>query len=229
MASKFKIKTIEDRINQMKTDNPRHNVDLISTSAWSLRIDALNKVNQMIPARFKDAEITDAGILSNDIQSAVIDMFLPYPKGNAGIIFTGPAGCGKTHTAIATMKWIAEKDPECVAYFGLYPKIVQELRTEFSDGSYNESGSTWDKITNDSGLFGGLVVIDDIASAKPTEFELEKLFMMIDRRTNEFFPTIITTNIPFDKFEEVFGQRISSRLLGYFTIINFPDHDYRDK
>lgn len=229
MSSKFKIRTVEERIEQMKKDNLRHTPELIELAARALRAEASQKVGQMIPARFKDADLADAGILSNDIKSAVLDMFLPCPEGKSGIIFTGPAGCGKTHAAIATMKWVAEQDPECVAYFGLYPKIVQELRTEFSDGSYNESGSTWDKITNESGLFGGLIVIDDVASAKPTEFELEKLFMMIDRRTNEFFPIIITTNVPFDKFEEVFGQRISSRLLGYFTIVNFPDHDFRDK
>lgn len=227
MASKFQIKTVDERIAQMKMDNPKHDEILIGKVAKSLREDAHNQITKMTPARFQSADLTDAGILSNDIQTAVIDMLQPAPNGKAGIIFTGPAGCGKTHAAVATMKWIGEQDPEIVKYFGLYPRIVQELRTEFPDGSYNESGSTWDKVTNESGLFGGLVIIDDVASAKPSDFELEKFFMIIDRRTNEYFPTILTTNIPFEKFEEVFGQRISSRLLGYFTIINFPDHDFR--
>lgn len=228
MASKFQIKTVEERIAQMKVDNPRHDEELIVRVANSLREDAAKQVVAMTPARFQNADLTDAGILSNDIKTAVLDMLKPYPEGKSGIIFSGPAGCGKTHTAIATMKWIAEQDPEIVKYFGLYPRIIQDLRSEFPDGSYNESGSTWDQLNNESGLFGGLVIIDDVASAKPSDFELEKFFMMIDRRTNEFFPTIITTNIPFERFEEVFGQRISSRLLGYFTIINFPDHDFRN-
>ena len=90
-------------------------------------------------------------------------------------------------------------------------------------------GYTWDILLNDSGLAGGLIVLDDVGSSKPSDFELEKLFMVIDHRSNEYLPIIITTNVPTDKFEEFFGHRISSRLLGYFNIVEFPEKDFREK
>lgn len=228
MATRFPIRSFFDRCEQMQKDNKTQPSELIQKVVHSLRDGANSRVVKMIPTRFIGATMDDAGILEVSIKNAIEDMFTPSPTGKAGIIITGPAGSGKTHIAVAMMKWIASKDPEVVAFFGIYPQIIQELRVEASDGSSNESGSMWDKLTNESGLFSGLIVIDDIGSAKPTDFELEKLFSIIDRRTNEFFPTIITTNIPPDQFESVFGARISSRLLGYFTIVNTPDHDYRD-
>lgn len=229
MASKFKLNTPEERAEQMRHNNPKQDQEVINQAVKEIRIDAYGKVIKMIPERFRKAELTDAGIPASDIQSAVMDIFQPAPNGKVGIIFSGPSGCGKTYAVSATMKWIAEKDPERVAYFGFYPKVVQELRGEFSQDTWNDLGSTWDILCNESGLARGVIVLDDVGSSKPSEFELEKLFMVIDHRSNEFLPIIITTNVPSEKFEDFFGQRISSRLSGYFHIINFPPNDFREK
>lgn len=229
MASKFKLNTAEERAEQMLRNNPKQDQAVIDQAVREIRSDAYGKVLGMIPERFRGAELTDAGIPVSEIQSAVMDIFQPAPNGKVGIIFSGPSGCGKTYTVSATMKWIAEKDPEKVVYFGFYPKVIQELRGEFSQDTWNDLGSTWDILCNESGLARGVIILDDVGSSKPSDFELEKLFMVIDHRSNEFLPMIITTNVPPEKFEDFFGPRISSRLSGYFHIIKFPDADFRDK
>ena len=227
MSSRFLLHSLADRIDQMARNNPTQPRALVEQAAESIRRDAFIKVITMIPDRFRGADITDAGVPADDIQKALMDVFQKAPDGKIGVIFSGESGCGKTYSAAAAVKWIASMDPERVVLWGEYPKVIQKLRQEFSDGSYSELGSHWDVLCNESDLSRGMIVLDDVGSSKPSDFELEKLFIIIDHRSNEFMPVLITTNVPPERFEDVFGQRISSRLLGYFHVIKFVGFDNR--
>jgi DNA replication protein DnaC len=88
-------------------------------------------------------------------------------------------------------------------------------------------GSTWDKLNNDSGMYDGLLLVDDLSSQKLTDFEIDKIMMFLERRLNSYMPFLITTNVKTDDFKSVFGERLASRLFGYSTIVEFEERDKR--
>ncbi len=228
MASKYRIETRDERIDRMVTSNPSKPIELCAAVVDGIWDKKRESILSKIPERFSEADVADLGYLTKEVVESVEEMFKgPKENEKVGVIFSGPAGSGKTHAAYAVIKMLAERNPEVVAYMTGYTKMTQELRQEFNSGSYDELGSTWDKLNNESGMYDGVIFIDDMSSSHPTDFEIDKLMMFLDNRMNEYMPFLITTNIEPEKFEEVYGTRIASRLLGYTKIVRFETLDKR--
>ena len=228
MASLYNFEQRDDRIERMHRDNPGRPIELCTAvvdKVWEKRREL---INSRIPERFEQASLSDLGYLEAEVLRALEAMFgTPQENETVGIILAGPAGSGKTHTAYAIMRLIAEKNPEMIAYMTTYPQVMQELRQEFAHDSYGELGSMWDKLNNESGMYEGVIMIDDVSVSKQTDFELDKLTMFLDKRMNDFLPFILTTNVAPEKFKETFGERLASRFTGYCHVITFNERDHR--
>ena len=228
MANIYKFETRDQRIERMKRDNPGRPIELCTAvvdGIWNKKKEA---VLERIPERFKNADTKDLGYLTEGILFGLEQVLSPPDKNDVvGLVFSGPAGSGKTHAAYAVMKFLADKNPETIAYMADYPEAIQALRKEFVKDIYNDLGSVWDKLNNDSGMYDGIILLDDVSSNKQTDFETDKLLAVVNHRVNNFKPFIITTNLKQDEFTEAFGERIASRLLGYCKIIEFKEEDKR--
>ncbi len=64
-----------------------------------------------------------------------------------------------------------------------------------------------------------LVMIDDIASDKHSEWREEILFAAIDQRYSSMKPTVITSNLTIDDFKKTYQPRLFSRLFAADNII----------
>jgi len=144
-----------------------------------------------------------------------------------GVIFCGQAGSGKSHSAYALIREIAKTNPEAISSILNYQEAFYHLREEMFNKTMNELGSVWDELNNNSGFYNGLLFIDDLSSKKLTDFEADNLMMFLDRRFNNYFPFLFTTNVPSDEFVDIFGERLASRFYGYCQIVNFDDDDFR--
>lgn len=228
MASKFQFETRDERIERMFRDNPGRSIQLCTAVVDGIWDKKRELITSRIPERFAEASITDLGYLEKEVTRAIGEIFKPPSENETvGIILSGPAGSGKTHTGYAIMRLLAEKNPEMVAYMTTYPQVMQALRQEFAKDAYEELGSMWDKINNNSGMYDGIVFIDDLSVSKQTDFEVDKLTMFLDRRMNEYMPFILTTNVAPENFKEVFGERLASRFTGYCEIVLFDERDKR--
>lgn len=222
MSSKYIFETRDRRIERMKKDNPGRTIEICTVVVDALWDSKRKTILERIPERFKEANMADLGYLSKDIVEALEEMFDSSSKNdNIGLIFSGPAGSGKTYAAYAVMKWIAEKNPEMIAYMASYPQAIQALRTEFVNNLYDEIGSVWDKLNNDSGMYDGIILLDDVSCQKQTDFEIDKLTAFLDKRMNEYMPFILTMNIDMKDFKKEFGERLASRFGGYCKILPF--------
>lgn len=228
MASKYPLETRDERIDRFRESNKTRPVELciaIVDSMWDKRRADIQK---LIPERFKDACMVELGEVESVINKTIEKIFSGKKENNTvGMILAGPAGSGKTHAMYAILKALAEKNPERIVFVGNYPSVIQSLRKEFANDSYDELGSTWDKLNDHSGLYQGMIFLDDVSSTKITDFEADKLLSIIDHRTDEYLPFLITTNILPEEFLNVFGERIASRLLGYCELIEFNENDQR--
>lgn len=228
MASKFKFETREQRILRMAKDNPGRSPEICAVVVDGIWYNKKKMFDEKIPQRFKDADMADLGYVAKPIIEGV-DELLDSPQRNdvVGLLYVGPAGSGKTYAAYATLKMLSEKNPEIVSGMFSYPQMIQNLRSEFSHDAYDDLGSTWDRVNNHSGMYDGLLFLDDLTSQKPTDFEVDKLTTLIDRRVNEFLPFIITTNVSVEDMGNILGERLTSRLLGFCKLVEFEDIDRR--
>jgi DNA replication protein DnaC len=225
MASKFYFETRDERIERMFRDNPGRSIQLCTAVVDGIWDKKRELINSRIPERFSGASLDDLNfLLKNEIVDAVKEIFDPPDKNDkVGIVFCGPAGSGKTYAAYAVIDMIKEKNPEMIAYMTNYPSMMSSLKSEFANGSYEEMGSTWDKINNESKMYDGLLMIYDLSSQKLTDFEVDKIMMFLEERLNSYMPFLITTNVKIEEFKEVFGERLASRLFGYCTIVEFEE------
>ena len=171
---------------------------------------------------FKDAKLSDFGSMGKVIQDAWEAMTAPGVLQTTGTIFCGDCGVGKTRAAYALLQWIMEQNPEIVSLVMGYPEAIQKLRKEFANDTYEELGSVWSKL-----LDGSFIILDDVSSQKQTDFEVDKFLAFLDHRFNNHLPFLLTTNIAAEKFAEVFGDRLASRLWGFCKIVEFEEKDKR--
>ncbi len=228
MASKTKFETRDERIERMHEDNPGRAIELcvaVVDGIWDKRREL---IESRIPERFRKASMQDLGYVGDRILDGLEEMFAsPEENDKVGMIFCGPAGSGKTHAAYAVVNLIKDANPDMIAYMTGYSQAISSLKAEFAHDNYGEMSSVWDKLNNDSGMYDGVLLVDDVSSQKLTDFELDKLMMFLEKRFNEYMPFILTTNVKPEDFKAIFGERLASRLFGYCVIVDFDEDDMR--
>ena len=75
-----------------------------------------------------------------------------------------------------------------------------------------------------------LVVWDDIASTKLSDYDIQQLLIVIDQRIAEGLANIYTGNITSrDKLEIALGDRLASRIWNTSTLVEFKGKDRREE
>lgn len=120
-----------------------------------------------------------------------------------GAFLTGPAGCGKTHLAAALLR-IAGDD-------GMVnlPALMVSVRDTFRRSSSESEKTLLDVILDRDHL-----VLDDLGAAKPSDYEAELLYVLIDQRVRSGKWLCVTSNIGPIEIERAYGDRIASRVAG---------------
>lgn len=72
-----------------------------------------------------------------------------------------------------------------------------------------------------------VVIWDDIASTKLTDYEYNTLLTHIDRRTLESKCNIYTGNISPEELDKYVGQRLASRILNHSSVVQLKGKDMR--
>jgi len=155
-------------------------------------------------------QYTKEGFFDRD----TLDKTAAYPRLN--LYLYGPPGSGKTHLATALVR-------------DHYPKfrivkpmdITREIRE-------NQCRDAEEDIINKYAK-RDMLVIDDLGAEKATEFSVQTIYEIVDRRYMDMsLGLIITSNLSLEQLAEKTGNhRISSRLAGMCRIIKLADRDWR--
>lgn len=172
-----------------------------------------NKVN-----KYKNFSIIDSRFLNSTFEKADLtgrhmEISLKYAesftksKGDAGILFYGNSGTGKTFAAACIGNYLTERGKTVIAInLGLY---LGKLKVEW--------GKAENEILEKISLCD-LLIIDDLGCEKISEWSLEKIFLLIDTRYRAEKPLIITTNLEYSRdnlkcaITKTFGTRIKDRI-----------------
>jgi DNA replication protein DnaC len=129
----------------------------------------------------------------------VARQYAAHPEG--WLILFGGYGCGKTHLAAAIANQAVERDQPVL--FVVVPDLLDHLRATYSPNSPVRYDERFEEVRN-----APLLILDDLGTQSSTQWAQEKLFQILNYRSNARLPTVITSN---QSMEEI-DLRISSRM-----------------
>ncbi len=137
------------------------------------------------------------------------------------LVLFGGTGLGKTHLSSAVARIIIDRGFD-VYYTGAVNMI--------SDFEYQRFGNSMMGDTGDgtSRYFScDLLIIDDLGTEVNNQFTTSVLYNVINTRLNRKKATVISSNLTQADFRKRYWDRITSRVLGEYTVLPFLGTDVR--
>ncbi|ATW24362.1 ATP-binding protein [Candidatus Formimonas warabiya] len=127
-------------------------------------------------------------------------------KTGLGILFEGNVGSGKSFLAGAITNALLEHEKQVL--FLVVPDFLDDLRA-----TYQKQGEFSEADLMDAARRSDVLVLDDLGAHNFTEWTQNKIFTLINYRTNYGLPCVITTNLSIGQMNEVIGERTVSRIV----------------
>lgn len=163
-----------------------------------------------------------------------------FREGKSIILASQDYGIGKTHLAAAAVNRILrEISParlvydyyvqtvRCPVYFTTEPRMLDRIRATFNDGHTETEEQVYRRLETVP-----LLIIDDVGKLKPRDpnFLQGVYFRIMDTRSTNKRPIIMTTNLTLEELEQHLGGATADRLRGMCgpdNIIIMKGHSYR--
>lgn len=178
--------------------------DLDHAAVTYTRRLAIESLEKQVPTMFQGATVSDPDValwVRSLIEGATTDHMTRVKRGGS-LLLLGPTGRGKTWQAYGVLRALAESGAYCQWRFTTAPDLFASLRPR--------SGVDSEQVY-ESYAEVPLLIIDDLGAQKDSEWTEEYLGRLIDHRWKWELPTLITSNVPADKFGDRFGHRVVSR------------------
>jgi DNA replication protein DnaC len=228
----LKLYNLKDKLNETVTYINNNNLSFIDglIKLTNYEIDAKEK--SMTKAMVKVGafphlkEVKDFDFSFNEmIDEKSINSFLSHSfiENSENIVFLGPSGVGKTHLATSIGISVAKKRMQ--TYFIKCHDLIAQLKKAKLENRLDDRIKHFFKYR--------LLIIDEIGYL-PIEKEDSKLFFQLIDKRYEKKSTIFTTNISFDKWDEIFkdtvmANAILDRILHHCHVIKILGNSYRQK
>ncbi len=151
--------------------------------------------------------------------------YLPDYDGQ-GIVLMGNCGVGKTHLSVAVLKELTKRGFNCVFYES--GSLLKEIQNSYNTQTQTSEFSVLAPIFD-----AEVLVLDELAASKPTEWVRDTMTNIINTRYNDKKLTIFTTNY-LDKrtdkeetLQDRIGVRLRSRLYEMCKTVLIDGDDYR--
>ncbi len=148
---------------------------------------------------------------------------LRFIENNSNIIFYGSPGTGKTHLAAAL--GIEAATNKMSVYFISFEELIHQLKQAKAENRLERRLKWYSRYK--------LLIIDELGYQKMDQDSANLFFNLISRRY-EKSSTIITTNITFSKWADIFQEPVLTnalldRLLHHCDVVKITGKSYRIK
>lgn len=140
------------------------------------------------------------------------------------LFFYGTVGVGKTFLSNCIAKELIEAG-NSVIYFTAFQLFDLLAKNTFDSHDNTEENETFYRHIYDCDL----LIIDDLGTELTNTFVSSQLFLCINERHIRKKPTIISTNLSFDKLVETYSERTFSRITSNYKMIKLIGEDIRLK
>ncbi len=137
------------------------------------------------------------------------------------LLFTGHTGLGKTFLCSCIAKELIDKHTG-VIYQTAFQIIDTISQYKFSDKQDSLLRSAYELI-----FTVDLLIIDDLGTEMINSFTQAETFNIVNTRLLNDKPTIISTNLTPIEISKNYGERLGSRILGHYDILQFEGSDLR--
>lgn len=201
---------------------------LLKLTDYEIEIKRENVLNAMVKVahfpHYKTLKEFDFDFQPNINQNQLMNLSgLGFIEKKENILFLGNSGVGKTH--LATAIGIESAKARYSTYFIKCHELLTNLRQAQHENRLESRLKFYTRCK--------LLIIDELGYLPLQKGDERLLFQLIDRRY-ENKSTIITTNLPFDKWNENFNDSfitnaILDRLLHHSHVIQIMGESYRLK
>ena len=183
-----------------------------------------------IPERYKHCTIGSFAAINDSLSAArrVAEAFVrDYPQNEAGLLFSGPCGSGKTHLAVGILQELVRRHRVAALYVDC-ALLIRNLQDSFSsdDLSRPEILRPIEEAE--------LLLLDDLGGSKASEWVRDTFAGIVNVRYNAARLTLVTTRFPDDAarpadmtLEMQVGTAVRSRLFEMCTTIPVEAEDFR--
>lgn len=178
-------------------------------TVW-LRARSTAALDSSLPPRYTDALPDEAAVI------AWVDAYVANPRAADSLLLVGVTGVGKSYQAYGALRMAMTLRPAAWKTT-TFADFTASLRPTAKDPEGNL------KTLRDTDL----LLLDDLGTAKHTEWVEEITYRLINARYEAMRPTIFTTNIPLADLRGAVGDRIASRLVETTTIVPMLGDDRR--
>lgn len=150
-----------------------------------------------------------------------------FDQVHTNLFFTGDTGVGKsflTHCIASELL----KTSHSVLYLSAFDLIEAFEKHTFGCGQDHEDDLYEDTLF-DSILNCDALIIDDLGTETVNNFTVSQLFLCLNYRQEHKKSTIISTNLPVEAIQDIYSERISSRIISYYNIFLIFGEDIRIK
>ncbi|MGL5614378.1 IS21-like element helper ATPase IstB [Cetobacterium sp.] len=231
-ATKLRLNAIKTNLEESIEDAQHNNLSYEEFLCRLLQKEYDIREYNMTQSRLKSArfpykkyfEDLEIGALPNDAQNKLkLLSSLSFIKEGQNVILSGNPGTGKTHIAISLgIKACLEGYKVFYTTVPLFITELKELKSKRSLRAFQNKLAKYD-----------LVILDEFGYISSDKEGAELLFTNISLRTGRK-STIITTNLAFDRWNEILGDPVmtaalTDRLTHKSFVINMNGTSYRLK
>lgn len=204
--------------------------DCLSALLDRFAVEELNKQCKIKLGSFADFNISyypenymtkNGAIDARAMMKEHLDYCMKYARefnlDSPSVFMLGPTGLGKTFLSSCIAKEVL-----CNGFSVAFDSIQNYLRDIEKEHFGRSEGDTLETILN-----ADLVILDDLGSEFASSFNSSVIYNIINSRTNQGKPTIVSSNLSFDELTKRYDDRIISRLTGIFKPMRFIGNDIR--
>lgn len=228
----LKLKQMTQHVNEVVDFSINNQISFVDTlvklTNYEIDVREKNMIHSMVkvgafPHRKEIGEFDFDFQPSINKQQILDFVSLRFLEKNENIIFLGPSGVGKSH--LATSIGIAAAKKRTSTYFIKCHDLIQNLKRARLENRLEARLKHYTKYR--------LLIIDEIGYL-PIETEDAKLFFQLIDMRYEKRSTILTTNVNFKAWDEVFqdtklANAILDRVLHHATVVSIVGQSYRIK
>lgn len=140
------------------------------------------------------------------------------------LLFTGSTGVGKTYLSSCIAKHLIDKG------YNVFYQSAGKLCEILDEYKFNRDSSEYDIQSIVKSFYDvDILIVDDLGTEFRTSYTLSAVYELINSRIINNKKMIISTNLSVLDLKEVYTERLFSRFLGEFNILEFIGEDIRAK